>query len=107
MSADNGIYILETDGPEFRVAHHQNIDEIYGNFSDVSFQWQGDPEIMYKYFHDAPVFSSREKALDYAAELSYNYDFLEYGICVISDFKDWNFNRLKERYGKEAEGNSR
>ena len=110
MSADNGIYILKTTGPvgpEYRVTYAQAIDNIYGNFSDESFQWQGDPEEMYKYFHDAPVFSSIEKALDYAKELSYNYDYLEYGICVITDFIDWNFYRLKERYGKEAEGNSR
>lgn len=107
MSSDNGIYILQTAGPEFRVAYQQNIDDIYGNFSDDSFQWQGDPEVMYSYFGDAPVFSNLEAALDKAEELSYNYDYLEYGICVITDFKDWDFNKLKENYGKEAEGSKR
>lgn len=107
MSADNGIYILETEGPEWRVTYAQGIDNIYGNFSDDSYQWQGDPEEMYKYFHESPVFTSYDLALDFAAELSYNYDYLEYGICGITEFKDWNFNRLKERYGKEAEGDSR
>lgn len=29
MSADNGIYILETEGPEYRVAHLQNIEDIW------------------------------------------------------------------------------
>jgi len=29
MSADNGIYILETLGSEFRVAHLQAIENIY------------------------------------------------------------------------------
>jgi hypothetical protein len=47
------------------------------------------------------MFSNLEEALDYAAELSYNYDYLEDGICVITDFKDWDFNKLKESYGKE------
>lgn len=106
MSADNGIYILVSEGPEYRVAHHQNIDHIYGNFSEESYQWQGDPVEMVRYFGDAPVFSSLEEALDFATELSYNYDYLEYGICVISDFHNWEFNKLKETYGKEAEGNS-
>jgi hypothetical protein len=107
MSADNGIYVLETKGPQWRVTYAQGIDNIYGDFSDLSYQWQGDPEEIYKYFHDSPVFLNYGLALDYAEELSYNYDYLEYGICVVSNFKEWDFNRLKERYGKEAEGNPR
>lgn len=107
ISADNGIYILHTKGPEFRVEHLQNIDDLYGNFSDESFQWQGDPDVMLDYFGNSKVFHNLEEALDYASELSYNYEYLEYGICVITDFKDWDFNRLKENYGKEAKGDSR
>ena len=90
-----------------RHAHQQNIDDIYGNFSDDSFRWQGDPETMFSYFGDAPMFSNLEEALDKAEELSYNYEYLEYGICVISDFKDWDFNKLKENYGTEAKSGSR
>jgi hypothetical protein len=107
MSADNGIYILHTKGPEYRVGHHQAIDNIYGNFSDESFQWQGDPGMMYHYFHADKMFSSLEEALDFAESLSYNYEYLEDGICVINDFHDWDFNSLKENYGKEAESNPR
>ena len=107
MSSDNGIYILQTAGPEFRVAYHHNIDDIYGNFSDDSFQWQGDPESMLQYFDTAPMFSDLESALDKAEELSYDYAYLEDGICVISDFKDWDFNNLRKNYGQEAKGNSR
>lgn len=107
MSADNGIYILVTMGPEYRVAYHQNIDAIYGNFSDESFQWQGDPQSMIEYFQDAPVFKDLENALDRAEEMVYDYPYLEDGICVISDFKDWDFNSLRENYGKETESDSR
>ncbi len=101
MSSDDGVYILQTKGPEFRVAHAQGIDQIYGEFSDESYQWQGDPEMMMDYFQNAPMFSSLEEALDKAADMSYDYEYLEYGICVITDFKDWDFNRLKVTYGKE------
>lgn len=107
MSADNGIYILVTKGLEFRVGYHQAIDNIYGNFSDESMQWQGDPETMYGYFHADKMFSNLEEALDYAEEILYNYEYLEDGICVISDFKDWDFNNLRKNYGKEAEGSTR
>jgi hypothetical protein len=94
-------------GPEYRVAYHQNIDNIYGNFSDVSYQWQGDPEAILEYFGEAAMFSSMEEALDKAEELSYDYAYLEDGICVISDFKDWDFNNLRKKYGKETESDSR
>lgn len=101
MSADNGIYILETKGPEYRVTYALNIDNIYGNFSDESYQWQGDPVSMMEYFGDALMFSNLEEALDKAAEMSYSYPYLEDGICVIRDFKDWDFDNLRKNYGKE------
>jgi hypothetical protein len=53
------------------------------------------------------MFSNLEEALDYAGELSYSYDYLEDGICVISDFKDWDFNNLGKNYGQEAKGSTR
>jgi hypothetical protein len=62
---------------------------------------------MYHYFHADKTFSNLEEALDYAEEILYNYAYLEDGICVISDFKDWDFNNLRKNYGKEAEGSTR
>lgn len=106
MSADNGIYILQTkDG--FRVAYHHNIDQIYGNFSDESLQWQGDPDAILEYFGDIEALSSLEEALDLAEKMVYDYAYLEDGICVISDFKNWDLNNLRDNYGKEAKGSSR
>lgn len=94
MSADNGVYILQTEGPEFRVAYHQNIDAIYGKFNDETGHWDGDNEKILEYFQGAPVFGNLENALDEAEEISHNYDYLEYGICVIADFKHKAFNEL-------------
>lgn len=94
MSADNGVYILQTFGPEFRVKYCQGIDNIYGKFDDETLHWEGDDEMIKEYFGDAPVFLNLEEALDKAEELSYTYDYLEYGICVISDFKNKIFNDL-------------
>lgn len=92
MSADNGIFILETFGPEFRVAPCQNIDAIYGNFNDDTFHWDGDGEMILEYFAEAPVFQDVEKALDFATEMSYNYEYLEYGICLIREFMNRKFS---------------
>lgn len=94
MSSDNGIYVLETAGAEFRVKYAQNIDAIYGNFNDDTYHWDGDDEKIKEFFHDAPTYDNLLDALDKAEELSNNYDYLEYGICVITDFKDKVFAEL-------------
>lgn len=63
--------------------------------------------MIWGYFHADRMFSNMQEALDYAKELVYNYDYLEDGICVISDFEDWDFNSLEKTYGKEAKDSSR
>jgi hypothetical protein len=94
MSADNGVYILHTKGPEFRVAYHQAIDNIYGNFNDDTGHWDGDPYKIVEYFEKAPVFLDINSAWDYAEKLAENYDYLEYGVCQINDFNDFDFGSL-------------
>ena len=91
MSADNGIYILKSYGSEYRVKHCQGIDNIYGKFDDETFRWEGDEEMILEYFADAPVYSTLEEALDKASEMEYDYDYLEYGICVVTDFENMVF----------------
>jgi hypothetical protein len=94
MSADNGVYILETVGPEYRVVHAQGIDNIYGKFNDDTYHWDGDDEMIREYFGTAPVFQNLEEALDKASDIAYDIDYLEYGICVINDFKHKVFSEL-------------
>jgi len=94
MSADNGIYILETEGPEYRLVHTQNIDQIYGKYNDDTLRWDGDKELIKEVFQESPVLPKIEIALDMAQEMSYDYDYLEDGICVISDFKHLKFSEL-------------
>jgi hypothetical protein len=93
MSADNGIYVLETSGPEFRVAYSQAIDNIYGKFNDETSRWAGDMDRMMDVFGQSPVFINVEQALDLAEELSYTYEYLEDGVCLIADFKNMVFGQ--------------
>ena len=94
MSADNGIYILVTKGPEFRVVHAQGIDNIYGDFDDTTSRWKGDPEMIREYFNSSQKYDTIEESLDIATEMSYDYSFLEDGICVIREFEDLVFTDL-------------
>lgn len=93
MSADNGVFVLQTKGPEFRVTYAQGIDNIYGKFNDETLHWEGNMDCMMDYFGHSEVFLNIEDALDKAEELSYNYEYLEYGVCVISDFKELKFGQ--------------
>lgn len=100
--SSNGIYILETKrqtavffggrqsfpSTEYRVAYTDNIDEIYGEFDDKTNHWKGDRKAMIRMFKDSPVFVNDFQAWDYARELSTKYDHLEYGVGLITNFKD-------------------
>ena len=92
MSADNGIYVLYTEGakgPEYRVTYAQGIDSIYGKFNEDTFKWEGDEELMLEIFQGADVYYNLNEALDHAEEMEQEHSYLEDGICVINEFKDY------------------
>lgn len=81
MSADNGIYILQTPKDntpigspkarsEFRVAHLQAVDN-YQTIEEAREAW-GDP-----------VYDTENEAFAEALKMSKDYEILEYGISVI------------------------
>lgn len=91
MSADNGVYILETADNEFRVAYAHAIDNIYGKFNDDTQQWDCDMNMMVDYFRNSEIFNSYDDALDEAMRLSREYEYLEDGICFITNFRNRHF----------------
>lgn len=103
MSADNGIYILRTDGPEFRVAHAQAIDQVwieYDNNDDIDempTEWVPDYGLIVHIFGESPVHTTLEKAMLAAQKLHDEYGWTEYGINVVNDFAKYSFTYLKEQ----------
>lgn len=81
MSADNGIYIAKFDSGVYRVAYTQAIENIYENRDDV----EAAKAMHQLYFGDSPVFTESKMAVDYANQLSDNYEYLEYGIVTINN----------------------
>lgn len=77
MSADNGIYILETDGPEFRVKHLQAVEDVYG---DTDHDTLRNAQAMWR---EAKVFTEKTAAYLEADRQAEGCDVLEYGISVI------------------------
>lgn len=91
MSADNGIYVLFTEtekGPEYRVAYASAIGNIYGKFNEELFRYEGDIPNILSVFQESEVFHNLNEALDFAETLEYDHEYLEDGVCVISEFKE-------------------
>jgi hypothetical protein len=96
MSADNGIYLLETPAvkgskkKEYRVIHAQAIDNIYWDENcPNNNNSEGNPSQVVAYFGNTTAFNDAETAWGYAREiekkiLSDDYcPILEYGISSI------------------------
>jgi len=97
MSADNGIYILETDGPEFRVSHLQNIEDYaWQSIPTKEQSYDGhhtdDPDIHIKnarrMWEKCEVFTDKTKALieagrQYDEIMNSDFPICEYGISFI------------------------
>lgn len=97
MSADSGVYLLQTKGetgPEYRVVYAQAIDNIYGKFNEETNHWDGNPEMMLDYFGQSEVFTDLEQAWDHANHLAEEYEWLEDGVCLIRDFSEREFSNV-------------
>jgi len=87
MSADNGIYILETQGPEYRVAEMGNIEDIDWNEETKLYDASEDQrienarEMSWKF---SRVFNNPEDAMSKAIEIISGLLICEYGICTIA-----------------------
>jgi hypothetical protein len=84
MSADNGIYILETLGPEYRVKELMAIDNL--NWDHKNGEPTNDADIMIKnarqMWKDCVVLVNKTEALEVASEIEAD-GYFEYGICFI------------------------
>jgi len=91
MSADNGIYILKTRGPEYRVAHLQAVENYntraYYDGDIYRIEHVTDPDYQMEQsramWEDSPVFHNEDEAMDYAFQLQDEHVWTEYGICYI------------------------
>jgi len=90
MSADNGIYILQSkDG--FRVIYAQAIENIY-----EAERHKFNSKYLKEYFGDSKLFDSRDEAweearLIYSELTNQGQTYLEYGISIIPGHEDQDF----------------
>ena len=88
MSADNGIYVLRTAGPdgvtcEYRVTEAQNIEDLTYDVATNKYRKDFIPERAFAFFRHASVFSAPSEAFAYAFELAEKAPILEYGVSML------------------------
>lgn len=83
MSADNGIYVLETptkNGAEYRVAHCFSIDDL--NYFEPDTKEAHAMEVFL--FGESPVYNNAHDAMKAAIILHNDVKYTEYGICCLN-----------------------
>ena len=100
MSADNGVYILFTEGPEYRVRHTQAIDNIYGKYHDSTLTWSPNVDMIIECFGESQVFNDLTDAYDYAYSIDEDIGYSEDGVCLISEFSNYSFSDFEDEHDR-------
>jgi hypothetical protein len=100
MSADNGIYILDTKG-EHRLVFGQAIENLWWN--PITQQDQTDPVWfnVYLQYKDSPVFKNKADCLMNADEMAKECYILEYGISTVIR-TEFTWDQIKQKAKKFA-----
>jgi hypothetical protein len=89
MSADNGIYILNTKEGQYRVIHAQAIDNL--NWSFIHFREEKYvPTRIIEYYGNCKYTYNKDMAMHIANNIYKWFPFVEYGIQIIPANRTWN-----------------
>lgn len=99
MSVDNGTYILQTDGPEFRIAQMHSVDNIFEEYNPANETWTPHVLTIIETFKDSKVYSDLAEVWDVASALD-NDNETEYGTNLITDFREYKFSDFEAHYEK-------
>lgn len=100
MSIDNGTYILQTEGPEFRIVQMQAVDNLYDEYVPATETWTPHVLTIVENFGKSKVYSDLGEAWDAAGDLEESSGGTEYGANLITEFKDYRFSDFEEKYEK-------
>jgi hypothetical protein len=86
MSADNGIYILILKD-EYRVIHTQGIENLWWSFLTMKIEDKMSPTMVFEYFDGEESFKDEKSAYERALEIYKKWDYVEYGIRKLYEFR--------------------
>lgn len=102
MSQDNGTYIIQTFGPEFRIGQANAIDNIYKDWDIEKDNWSPNPTVIQETFGKSKVYADLTEAFDAAGVIEDNNQ-TEYGVGLVTDFKTMKFTELIDESKNETD----
>ena len=98
MSQDDGVYVLQTKGPQFRIAHMQNVVSLFDDYNVVDKTWTPNILTIVQNYATSVVYESLDQAWDAASNMEDDLGGTEYGTNLITDFKDYSFSDFEKEY---------
>lgn len=98
MSSDNGVYVLQTKGPQFRIAHMQNVTALFEEYNVADKTWTPNILTIVEVYATSAVYESLDEAWDAASNMEDDIGWTEYGTNLITDFKEYSFSDFEKEY---------
>lgn len=100
---NNGTYVLQTYGPEWRIAQVSAVENLFEEQDIETLKWQPNIKSVVESFNDSTVFSNFEDAWDAATVLESTRE-TELGVSLIRDFDSIKYSDLQTQYIKQHKG---
>ena len=106
MSQDDGVYVLQTKGPQFRIAHMQNVTSLFEEYNVADKTWTPNILTIVEVYVTSNVYDSLDAAWDAASNMEDDIGGTEYGTNLITDFKECSFTDFEKEYEEIKESKS-
>ena len=100
MSEDSGTYILQTEGPEFRIARMHAVDNLFDEYVPATESWTPHVLTIVETYAKSKVYRDLSDAWDDASAIDDAGGETEYGPNLVTDFKDYKFSDFEDQYEK-------
>lgn len=97
MTNDDGTYVLQTHGPEFRIAQLSGIEALYEELNTDTMMWTPNVKLAFEAFNKGTVFTNLTQAWDAATGLEAIKP-TELGAVLVTDFSGTKFEEIKRSY---------
>lgn len=99
MSSDNGTYVLQTYGPEFRIGRVNAVENLFYEQNPDTQKWSPNVKEVYEAFHESKVYKTVEEAWDKASAIE-ELEPTEFGVNLVRDFEALKFQTIADAYKK-------
>lgn len=97
MPSDNGTYVIQTYGPEYRIAKVSAVENLFEELNPDTMKWTPNVKIVLEAFLASKVYTELEIAWDEAGIIE-GKDPTEFGVNLIRDFETLKFEDIKSAY---------